>query len=144
MVEPTVPAESGGGPRRRPGWFFHPYSQLLLSIVLSAAAQLFLKKGSDLTTVPEIWMGFEALRSPWVWLGIVAMVASLFSWLYSLKFIALNVAYNLAGFIHVLVPLGSWLLLGEHIGPTRLCGILLVCVGVFVIAQPLMRAEEKL
>ena len=137
----------GGAPgetKLRKGWFFHPYTQIGLSIVLSAAAQLFLKKGATKTAVPEIWLGVEALRSGWVWMGIVAMVLSLFSWLYGLRFVPLNIAYNLAGLIQVLVPLGCWLLLGEHIGPTRLCGILLVCTGVFVVARPLLQVEEKL
>ncbi len=56
----------------------------------------------------------------------------------------LNVAYNLAGLIQVLVPLASWLLLGERIGLTRACGIVLVCAGVFIVARPLMQVEEKL
>ena len=142
ILEPKEEAQGTSKPRK--GWFFHPYTQILLSIVLSAAAQLFLKKGATKTTVPEIWLGVGALRSGWVWMGIVAMVASLFSWLYGLRFVPLNIAYNLAGLIQVLVPLGCWLLLGERIGPTRLCGILLVCAGVFIVAQPLMRVEEKL
>jgi len=103
---------------------------------------LCLKKGARAVT--EIWLGIEGLRSGWVWLGIGAMVTSLFSWLYGLRFVPLNVAFNLAGLVQVLVPLASWLLLGETIGPTRACGILLVCAGVFTVARPLMRVEEKL
>jgi len=130
-----------GKPRK--GWFFNPYTQISLSIVFATAAQLLLKKGAD-AAVGDVWLGVEGLRSGWVWLGIVAMVTSLFSWLYGLRFVALNVAFNLAGMVQVLVPLASWLLLGERIGPTRLCGILLVCAGVFTVAKPLMRLEEKL
>ena len=136
--------EAQGEEKFREGWFFHPYTQLLLSIVLSAIAQLFLKKGADPKTVTEIWLGVQGLRSGWVWLGIVGMVLSLFCWLYSLRFVPLNIAYNVAGLIQVLVPLGSWLFLGEKIGLTRTCGILLVCAGVFIVARPLMRMEEKL
>ena len=127
----------------RAGWFFNPYVHILLSIVLSAAAQLFLKKGAD-RMVSEIWLGVEGLRSGWVWLGIAAMVTSLFSWLYSLRFVPLNIAFNLAGLTQVLVPVASWLCLGEKIGPVRACGILLVCAGVFIVARPLMQVEEKL
>ena len=129
-------------PRRR-GWFFHPYTQILLSIVFSAAAQLFLKKGAD-AAVTEIWNGVAGLRSGWVWLGILGMVSSLFCWLYSLRYIPLNVAYNLAGLIQVLVPIGSWFFLGEKIGYSRGLGILLVCAGVYIVARPLMQIEEKL
>ncbi len=141
MTENPRTAIDEGKPRK--GWFFNPYTQILLSILLATAAQLFLKKGAD-TAVPGVWMGIEGLRSGWVWMGIGAMVTSLFSWLYGLRFVALNVAFNLAGLVQVLVPVASWLLLGERIGPTRVCGILLVCAGVFTVARPLMRLEEKL
>ena len=132
-----------GETKPRVGWFFNPYTQILLSILLSTAAQLCLKKGAD-KAVAEIWLGVEGLRSGWVWLAICAMVASLFSWLYGLRFVPLNIAFNLAGLVQVLVPLAAWLLLGERIGVTRGCGILLVCTGVFIVARPLMRVEEKL
>ena len=144
VQEPPDEAETAGPEKPRKGWFFHPYTQILLSIVFSAAAQLFLKKGADPKTVTEIWLGVAGLRSGWVWLGIVGMVVSLFCWLYSLRFIPLNVAYNLAGLIQVLVPVGSWLFLGEKIGYMRGLGILLVCAGVAIVAQPLMQMEEKL
>jgi drug/metabolite transporter (DMT)-like permease len=127
----------------RKGWFFNPYTHILLSILLSTAAQLCLKKGAD-TSVPEIWLGVEGLRSGWVWIGICAMVTGLFSWLYGLRFVPLNIAFNLAGLVLALVPLAAWLLLGEKMEMTRACGILLVCAGVCVVARPLMRMEEKL
>lgn len=129
--------------RPREGWFFNPYTQILVSILLSAAAQLFLKKGAD-KTVSEIWLGVEGLRSGWVWLAICAMVTSLFSWLYGLRFIPLSIAFNLAGLVQVLVPLASWMILGERIGVLRACGILLVSAGVIVIVRPLIQVEEKL
>jgi undecaprenyl phosphate-alpha-L-ara4N flippase subunit ArnF len=139
--EPAVEPKEEEKPRK--GWFFNPYTQILLSILLSSAAQLFLKKGAD-KSVTEIWLGVEGLRSGWVWLGILGMVSSLFCWLYSLRFVPLNIAYNLAGLIQVLVPVASWYFLGEKIGPTRACGIFLVCAGVYIVARPLMRMEEKL
>lgn len=145
MNEPASPTPEGAGEARspRPGWFFNPYFQILLSILFSAAAQIFLKIGAD-KSVTAVWLGVQGLRSGWVWLGIVSMVASLFSWLYCLRFVPLNIAFNLAGLIQVLVPIACWLFLGEHIGLIRGAGILLVCTGVVVIARPLMRVEEKL
>ena len=145
VVVEDPPAEVKEEPPIRPrkGWFFNPYTQILFSILLSAAAQIFLKKGAE-KSVSEIWLGVEGLRSGWVWLGILGMVSSLFSWLYSLRFVPLNIAFNLAGLTQVLVPLASWLYLGEKIGPLRACGILLVCAGVFIVARPLMHVEEKL
>jgi multidrug transporter EmrE-like cation transporter len=130
-----------GKPRK--GLFFNPYTQIGLSIVLEAATEVFLKKGAH-DSVTQIWLGFDGLRSGWVWLGIIAMVTSLFSWLYSLKYVPLNIAFNLAGLVQVLVPIASWLILGERIGLTRACGIALVLAGVYTVARPLMKVEEKL
>ncbi|MDP9290850.1 MAG: hypothetical protein M3O82_00640 [Verrucomicrobiota bacterium] len=126
----------------RTQFLLNPYVQISVSIVLSAAAQLLMKRGAD--SIDQAWLGFAGLRSMWVWLGILAMVGSLLSWLYALRFIPLNIAFNLAGFVHVLVPVGCWLFLAETISPLRWCGISLVVVGVLVIARPLMKVENRL
>ncbi len=131
---PTAPQRTG---------FLNPYIQIGISIVLSAGAQLLLKRGAD-DAEHETVLGFSGLLSGWVWLGIFALIGSLVSWLYALRFIALNVAYNLTGLIHVLVPLSCWMLLDEKISPLRWLGILLVVAGVVVTARPLVRIEGKL
>jgi drug/metabolite transporter (DMT)-like permease len=121
----------------------NPYVQLTLSIAFSAAAQLLLKRGSGIEAA-DSWLGLDALRSGWVWLGIGAMIASLFSWLYALRFVPLSVAFTLAGAIHFLVPIGSWLWLGEAISGKRWLGILFVIAGVIISARPATNVEEKL
>lgn len=135
-------AEPSPAPRARP-WFFNPYVQIALSIVLSAASQIFMKRGAD-ETVHEAVLGFAGLHSGWVWLGIVTMIVSLVSWLHALRFVPLNIAYNLTGAGYALVPLSSWIFLGEHISLLRWAGILLVVAGVVVIARPLMKIEDRL
>ncbi len=126
-----------------PSFFLNPYVQVVVSVVLSAAAQLLLKRGAD-DSVHQTVLGFSGLFSGWVWLGIFALIGSLVSWLHALRFIPLNIAYNLTGLTHVIVPLSCWILLGEKISPLRWLGILLVIAGVVVTARPLMRVEKKL
>jgi drug/metabolite transporter (DMT)-like permease len=77
-------------------------------------------------------------------LGILAIIASLFSWLFALKSVPLIIAFNLAAANHIMVAIGSWLFLGEAISSRRWIGIFLVALGVFFIARPVARAEEKL
>ena len=74
----------------------------------------------------------------------LAMVTGLLSWLYGLRYVPLNIAFNLSGLVQVMLPLSCWWLLGGKIGPIRWCVIALVCAGVCVIARPLMQVEEKL
>ena len=123
--------------------YAHPNVQMALSIVLSAAAQVLLKIGVGDHADGGV-MDFAALRSGWVWLGIGAMIGSLFSWLYALRFLPLSVAFTLSGAIHALVPLGSWLFLGETISAKRWLGIAFVIAGVIVSARPATVVEEKL
>ena len=122
----------------------NPYVAIALSIVLDACGQVLLKVGADHSVAHNSLVGITALKSWWTWLGIITMVTSFSSWIYSLKFIPLNIAANLTGSVHVLVPLICWTLLGEEIHLQRWLGIATVIVGVCVVARPLMTVEEKM
>ncbi len=121
---------------------------LALSVLLAAAAQLFVKSGAETLPADLSWQNslaiLAALRSGWVWLGIVATVASLLAWLRALRTVPLNIAFNVAALSQVLVPLASWMLFGEQIGLLRGLGIATVFLGVLIIARPLVHAEEQL
>ena len=119
----------------------HPYAQLAISIVLSTAAQVWLKLGAEHGESTGVFAG---LHSPWVWIGILAMIGSLLTWLNALRAVPLSVAFALAGIIHAFVPLASWLWLGEAISGKRWTGIALVIAGVVVSAKPATVVEEKL
>lgn len=119
----------------------NPYFTIAISVVLDAAAQVLLKIGADHSITPGSF-GLAGLHSGWVWLGIIALVSSLGSWLYSLRFVPLNIAANLTACVHVLVPLACWFLLGEKISFVRWAGIALVIIGVLLVARPLMKAEQ--
>ena len=121
----------------------HPYLQLFISVILTAVSQILLKIGVDRQFVSP-WYTLSNLFSFWIWLGILAIIGSLFSWLYALKSVPLTIAFNLAATNHVMVAIGSWVFLGEAISSRRWIGILLVTLGVFFIARPLARAEENL
>ena len=116
--------------------------QLAASIVLFSASQLLLKRGAGAQA--EGVFNFAALHSPWVWLGIVAEIASLVTWLGALRTVPLGVAYNLGGITHVLIPLGCWGWLGEGIPPLRWVGIGLVIAGVVLSARSAAAVEERL
>ena len=119
----------------------HPHVQLAISIALSTAAQVWLKLGAEHGENAGL---FSGLHSPWVWLGIFAMIGSLLTWLNALRAVPLSLAFALAGVIHALVPLACWVWLGEAISGKRWMGIALVIAGVVVSARPAMLVEEKL
>lgn len=123
--------------------FLRPVAHIIYSVVLNAASQVFLRIGAS-DSGNDGWSAFRALASGWVWCGIIALIVSLFSWLHALRTIKLLVAFNLSGLLHVLVPFGGWLVLGEHIPAERWLGISLVLAGVFVVGAPSAKVEERL
>jgi drug/metabolite transporter (DMT)-like permease len=64
--------------------------------------------------------------------------------LYVLRYIPLSIAFPISQAVHVLVPLGSWFVLGENIVTMRWIGIALVSLGLAVVARPVARLEEEL
>jgi multidrug transporter EmrE-like cation transporter len=133
-------------PVARPGLFWNPYFQIFLTVLVTAAAQIFLKLGAEGSSGDDSaasWLGIRELAFGWTWLGIVGFVASFGSWLYALRFLPLGVAFALSNGVHVLVPLGSWLFLHERIGPLRAAGITVIIAGIVLMAQSVARAEEK-
>src|SRR4051812_16225852 len=130
-------------PKPVPRGFLNPYAQIGIGALLVTASELLLKKGASSVGGDSV-LGLQALASVWTWLGIVTYCLSFASWLYVLRFIPLGVAFALINVVHVLVPVGSWLLLGELISPKRWLGITLVLLGILLVARTVAVAEEKL
>jgi drug/metabolite transporter (DMT)-like permease len=133
--------------RDRPSGFGNPWLQLALSVICVLVAELLLKRGASNTANPGTfwsWTGISGLASPLVWLAIIFVIVSFVSWLYVLKYIPLSVAFPLSRVVDVLVPISSWIILGELISARRWCGIALVVIGLAVVAKPVARMEERL
>ena len=133
--------------RSKPTGFGNPWLQLGLSIACVAVYELLLKRGAAETAnlSPQwSWTGLSGLASIYVWIAIVFVILSLITWLYVLRYIPLSIAFPISQAVHVLVPLGSWLVLGENIIGLRWIGIALVSLGLAVVARPVARLEEEL
>jgi drug/metabolite transporter (DMT)-like permease len=137
----TSPKHLDPPPKR--AWFFNPYLQIAISVLLNATAQIFIKIGTEQAS-NQSPLVLAYLTSGAMWVGIAAMVIGLVSWLYALKSIPLTIAFTLAAATQVIVPLGCWLFLGEQISLLRWGGIFLVTFGVLLVAQPLSKIEERL
>lgn len=131
----------------RPSGFANPWLQLALSQTCTMVGDLCLKRGAmgTLRLSPKwAWTGLTGLASPLVWLGIVFLILSFVTWLYVLKHLPLSVAFPVSQVVHIMVPVGSWLVLGERIGYLRWSGIALVLIGLAIVAKPAAKLEERL
>ena len=131
----------------KPTGLANPWFHLWVSIACVATYELLLKRGAIETAhVSETWSwtGLTGLTSIYVWVAIVFVIISLITWLYVLRYIPLSIAFPISQAVHVLVPLGSWLILGENIVTLRWIGIAFVSLGLAVVAKPVARLEEEL
>lgn len=134
--------------QNKPTGFANPWLHLALSIAFVTIYELLLKVGAvetaNIAGHGWAWTGLSGLASGYVWLAIVFVILSLITWLHVLRHIPISVAFPISQVVHALIPLGSWLILGEAITSLRWCGIGLVLTGLAVVAKPVARLEERL
>lgn len=131
----------------KPTGLANPWLHLALSVAGVTIYELLLKLGARETANLSDrwdWTGISGLGSAYTWVAIIFVIFSLVTWLYVLRYIPLSLAFPISQAVHVLIPLCSWIFLGEIIISLRWCGIALVSLGLVVVAKPVARLEERL
>jgi uncharacterized membrane protein len=71
---------------------------------------------------------------PWVWIGFLISILSLFIWLFVLSKADLNFAFSVDSMHYLFVALASRIFLKEKVGLTRWMGTLLIVVGIILVS----------
>ena len=115
---------------------------ILVSVSLSAFAQILLKNGMNSTAVQAslnnnftVTSAFNIITNGYVFAGLCVYFGSALVWLMVLSKIEVSIAYPFVALGFVITAILGHLLFGESLTPQRLAGILLVCVGVGVLAR---------
>ena len=120
----------------------HPVVFVLVAVVISVLGQLSLKVGMNqvgaidaesLTRPMETLI--QVFSTPPVWLGLSCYGVSAVLWLVVLSRLDLSYAYLMLASMYVLIPLISWLFLGEQVPPMRWVGMVVVVLGVVIVAR---------
>jgi drug/metabolite transporter (DMT)-like permease len=141
---PPTPVPAAPKP---PPWYRNAYLQLALNGLLVTVSELLLKVGATETAKSAVpnwlsWTGITTLGSWWVWGGIACYIVSFINWLHILRRVPLSIAFPLTSVVHVLIPLGSWIFLGETVSALRWGGIALILAGIWLMAGAIEHAEE--
>lgn len=117
-------------------------SYILISVTLSALAQIAMKFGMSQPGVQSALGQTDALRiawsvgtSPGVVGGVSLYVLSVFFWLWVLSKVDVSQAYPFVSLGFLLTMVFAYLILGESLNPAKVIGTLLVCGGVFLVAR---------
>lgn len=114
---------------------------ILLGVLLNATAQLCLKQGMrqvghfvfSLNNLAPI--GFKVALNPFVFAGLTCYVVSVVVWLLALSRVEVSYAYPLLSVGYVVTAFAGQLFFGEALGPMRWAGILVICLGVYLVTR---------
>lgn len=114
---------------------------ILAGVLLNAFAQLALKQGMrtighfafQLENAPRIVLAVSS--SPFILSGLVCYVISVLIWLLVLSRVEVSYAYPLLSFGYIVTALAGQFFFNETIGLTRWSGIVVICLGVWLITR---------
>ena len=114
---------------------------ILTGILLNAAAQLLLKKGTNAIgaihlTIDNWFSTAIQVATQWPILGgLACYVISLVVWIIGLSRVDVTIAYPLLSIGYVVNAIGAWYFLGEPLSLQRLLAISVIIVGVAFLVK---------
>jgi len=114
---------------------------ILLGVLLNAFAQIALKQG--MRTIGHFAFSFENILpvgsrvfvNPYVLAGLFAYVVSVVVWLMALSRVEVSYAYPLLSVGYIVAAFAGQVFFQEALTPVRWAGILIICLGVFLITR---------
>jgi len=116
-----------------------PY--ILAGVILNTTAQLLLKAGVNRIDQFEfawskiVQAGLQVATNPFIVMGLCAYVFSVAIWLVVLSKVEVSIAYPMISLGYVLNAITAYYLFGEDLTLSRLVGILVILLGVYLVAR---------
>ena len=117
------------------------FAFLITGVLLNAAAQLFLKAGTNalgvITLTSDNWSATfgRMAAEPHFIAGAALYVVSLFVWILGLSRVPVSIAYPMLSLGYVVNAIAAHYLFGEVVTLTRWLGIGFIILGVWLVAR---------
>ena len=117
------------------------FTLLMIGVMLNASAQLLLKAGTnavgkfDFHLENVVPIGLKLASQPYIIGGMSCYAVSLVVWIMALSRVEVSVAYPLLSIGYVVNAIAAWYFFGEAVTVTRLVGIGIIIIGVYVVAR---------
>jgi multidrug transporter EmrE-like cation transporter len=114
---------------------------IIIGVMLNAAAQLTLKQGMRNIGYFEFRLEncgrilLAVVASPYILAGMTCYILSVAVWLLVLSRVDVSYAYPLLSIGYIVIAFAGWLFFDESIGITRWIGIIVICLGVWLITR---------
>ncbi len=116
------------------------YILLIFNVFLTVLGQILLKQGvtyvGRIDSFRELLSKFwQLILNPYVIGGVSIYGFTTFVWLVILSRIKLSIAYPMLSLGYVMAIPFSWLFFKETIPRVRIIGAIIICIGVYLVAQ---------
>jgi len=114
---------------------------IILGVMLNAAAQLVLKQGMRTIghfafSLKNLWpISVKVALNPFVMTGLACYAVSVVVWLLVLSRVEVSFAYPLLSIGYIVAAFAGWTFFGEAVGIERWLGILIICLGVYLVTR---------
>lgn len=126
------------------------YILILFMVLFAPLGNVLLSKGMKGVGSANNWeLGgllhilASVLSSGYIWMGIAFLLAFFVAYMLVLTWADYSYVQPASSFSYAVVALLSYFLLGEAVPPLRWAGILVICVGVFIVGNTHPRTTEK-
>lgn len=117
------------------------FALIMTGVLLNAAAQLLLKAGVQSAgaielSVDRLWVAVRQLAfEPHILGGLTCYVLSVGIWILALSRTEVSIAYPMLSVGYIVTALAAWAWFGESLSATRIAGIAVIIVGVYLVAR---------
>ena len=117
------------------------FALVLIGVLLNAVAQLALKASVSstgaiaLSAAATSQAAMRMMSEPWLWIGLACYGVSVVVWILALSRVDVSIAYPMLSIGYVVNAIAAWALFGEAMSITRMVGIGIIVLGVYVLAR---------
>jgi multidrug transporter EmrE-like cation transporter len=117
------------------------FGLIVFGVMLNALAQLLLKAGTRTIgqfefSAANVWpIGWSMATNPHIIGGLSCYVISVVVWIMALSRVEVSVAYPMLSLGYIVNAFFAWWLFGEAITVTRIVGMGIIIIGVYLVAK---------
>ncbi len=131
------------------GLHFKTYCMILIMVVFAPLGNVLLGKGMKNIGMAASWAPaqlphyfYSILTSGYIWLGIASLLTFFIAYMLILSWADFSYVQPASSVALLVVALLGYFYLGERISPLHWMGIVVICLGVFVVGNTPPRTTE--
>jgi drug/metabolite transporter (DMT)-like permease len=132
------------------GLHFKTYCMLLIMVVFAPLGNVFLAKGMKNVGATVSWAPSKlphiislVLTSGYIWLGIASLLTFFVAYMLILSWADFSYVQPASSIAMLVVALLGYFYLGERISSLHWAGVVVICLGVFVVGNTPPRTTEE-